>query len=137
VFGDLGILDSEHVLTLNGYDAEGAKSVGRRIVRGASVSAVGAVLESAVVDLVGPAVSAVAAKPVRVLVMNIRCVGERYATAFQTPKRELAVEHASCCSRASPSGSLGRGARSQPSTVPSGIEIAAASSESGTSTCRL
>ncbi len=71
VFGELGALDDQLVLTLNVYDAEAARSVGRQLVRGAGAAALSEAIPAAVSTLLQAPVASVTSRPVRVLVMKI------------------------------------------------------------------
>lgn len=80
VFSQLGQLDETLVLTLNLFDADQAKSVGRTTVEGETVSALGGQVGDAVRTLVGEAAANAGAAdddaPVKVLVMDIRIAGD-------------------------------------------------------------
>jgi hypothetical protein len=72
VFGELGALEDQVVLTLNLYDAETARSVGRQLVRGAGATALSDAIPAAARSLLQPALASLTTRPVRVLVMNIK-----------------------------------------------------------------
>jgi len=87
VFSQLGELDDTLVLTLNLFDADEAKSVGRKVVDGSTVSELGEKVGPAVVALIGDAIAdappAVDGALVKVLVMDIRIAGQ--APSEQAP----------------------------------------------------
>ncbi len=72
IFGELGSLDDQLLLTLNLYDANQAKSVSRQIVRGPTLTAVADGIDDAIGLLVAPTLATIDAKPVRLLVMQIQ-----------------------------------------------------------------
>jgi hypothetical protein len=71
IFGELGHLDDQLILTLNLYDADQSRSVGRTVMRGTSSSEVSAQLDEAVAKLIKAPLDAIEDKPARVLVMDI------------------------------------------------------------------
>lgn len=72
LFGELGALDNQLVLTLNLYDAEAARSVARQLVRGPGAAALSEGIPAAARSLLEGHLAAVATRPVRVLMMNIQ-----------------------------------------------------------------
>jgi hypothetical protein len=72
VFGELGALDDQLILTLNLYDAEAARSVARQLVQGSGAAAVSEAIPVATRSLLEAHLATVTARPVRVLVMNIQ-----------------------------------------------------------------
>ena len=75
VFGELGALDDQLLLTLNLYDANEARSVGREVVRGDSLTAIADGIEAGVIALLSPTLGGIEVSSTRVLVMQIKTQG--------------------------------------------------------------
>jgi len=85
IFGELGSLDDQLLLTLNLYDANHAKSVARQIVRGPTLTAVADGIDDAIRLLVTPTLATIDAKPVRLLVMQMRNLRSDTAAVVPPP----------------------------------------------------
>ena len=75
VFGELGALDDQLLLTLNLYDANAARSVGREVVRGASLTAIADGIDASIGALLTPTLATIEAPSTRVLVMQMKAIG--------------------------------------------------------------
>lgn len=85
LFGELGALDTQSILTLSLYDADAARTVGREVVRGNSVTAISEGIPAAVGALLHPVLGAVTTAPVRVLVMDIQGAAAAEAPPVEAP----------------------------------------------------